>query len=615
MPSKRRRSPSTNDHESSHHHGRDHKRTTESEHDSERTLDKDRLRDNERRHRERHRERGHERGHERGRGHARESDKNKERKTRERERGRDRDNERRRESDRKRGKYDDGDVQEKRRSSSHRDGSKTEGRGEPSKDSLSASNGDSKAEEKKPEEKVKNLLKTIGTPESLQAKLAAIKAKLAQSKGIIVPPDAKGANAEKGKMPDSYLLEDKEELRPRAFATLKINKRRIHEALKREKKITESQLASSKTYDPRMKLPSMERPARKFKFVEQGTYVKKAQRVRTKAQLEMLRSQSLQSNIDISALVKVEPEKRVKDPIPAVEWWDQLIMKDHTNYADVPGCIKNDLITHLVEHPVPIKPPAEPANPPIIPMMLTKKERRRLRKRQRQEMQREQQEQILLSLREPPKPRVRISNLMRVLGSEAVQDPTEIEKEVRRQMAERQRNHELRNQERKLSKQERKEKKRQKLLKDRGAQLCVAVFRIKDLSDGRKRFKVDVNAVENHMTGVIIMQPGFNIVIVEGGPKAIRRFRRLMLSRIDWRAEATQPDEDDEQRYPAANPQHDNACELVWEGTLLRPNFKFFKIEMCPTEQSARAYLRTMRVEHYYDMAKAHKAPSEVAAL
>ena len=34
---------------------------------------------------------------------------------------------------------------------------------------------------------------------------------------------------------------------------------------------------------------------------------------------------------------------------------------------------------------------------------------------------------------------VRISNLMRVLGSEAVQDPTKIEAYVRSQMAERQR--------------------------------------------------------------------------------------------------------------------------------------------------------------------------------
>ena len=35
-------------------------------------------------------------------------------------------------------------------------------------------------------------------------------------------------------------------------------------------------------------------------------------------------------------------------------------------------------------------------------------------------------------------PPVRISNLMRVLGSEAVQDPTKIEAHVRAQMAERQ---------------------------------------------------------------------------------------------------------------------------------------------------------------------------------
>ncbi len=34
---------------------------------------------------------------------------------------------------------------------------------------------------------------------------------------------------------------------------------------------------------------------------------------------------------------------------------------------------------------------------------------------------------------------VRISNLMRVLGSEAVQDPTKVEAHVRAQMAERQR--------------------------------------------------------------------------------------------------------------------------------------------------------------------------------
>ncbi len=44
-------------------------------------------------------------------------------------------------------------------------------------------------------------------------------------------------------------------------------------------------------------------------------------------------------------------------------------------------------------------------------------------------------------LLEPPKPKVRIANLHRVLGTDASLDPTAVEKEVRKQMAERQVRH------------------------------------------------------------------------------------------------------------------------------------------------------------------------------
>jgi len=40
-------------------------------------------------------------------------------------------------------------------------------------------------------------------------------------------------------------------------------------------------------------------------------------------------------------------------------------------------------------------------------------------------------------LLEPPPPKVRISNLMRVLGEEATADPTAIEQKVQEQMRER----------------------------------------------------------------------------------------------------------------------------------------------------------------------------------
>ena len=44
---------------------------------------------------------------------------------------------------------------------------------------------------------------------------------------------------------------------------------------------------------------------------------------------------------------------------------------------------------------------------------------------------------IRQGLMEPPKPKVKISNLMRVLGNEAVADPSAMEAEVRAQMEER----------------------------------------------------------------------------------------------------------------------------------------------------------------------------------
>ena len=54
-------------------------------------------------------------------------------------------------------------------------------------------------------------------------------------------------------------------------------------------------------------------------------------------------------------------------------------------------------------------------------------------------MELEKQEKVQLGLMEKPETKVKISNLMRVLKTEAVQDPTKMEAHVRAQMAERQR--------------------------------------------------------------------------------------------------------------------------------------------------------------------------------
>lgn len=77
----------------------------------------------------------------------------------------------------------------------------------------------------------------------------------------------------------------------------------------------------------------------------------------------------------------------------------------------------------------------------------------------------------------PDAPKVKIANLMRVLGNEAIQDPTKVESMVRKQMAERQDQHEMHNAVGKLTEEQRKEKKAQKLAEDTTNGVRVAVFR------------------------------------------------------------------------------------------------------------------------------------------
>ena len=62
-----------------------------------------------------------------------------------------------------------------------------------------------------------------------------------------------------------------------------------------------------------------------------------------------------------------------------------------------------------------------------------------------------------------PEPKFKLSNFMRVLGDQAVADPSKVERKVMEQIKARLTNHEMRNAAAKLTPQERKDKKRRKL--------------------------------------------------------------------------------------------------------------------------------------------------------
>lgn len=109
---------------------------------------------------------------------------------------------------------------------------------------------------------------------------------------------------------------------------------------------------------------------------------------------------------------------------------------------------------------------------------LTKKEQKKLRRQNRREALKEKAEKIRLGLEKPPEAKLKISNLMRVLGTDAIQDPTKMEVVVRKQMAERAQKHVEENKSRKLTREEKSAKAIRKVAEDTSLAVHVAVYKL-----------------------------------------------------------------------------------------------------------------------------------------
>lgn len=370
------------------------------------------------------------------------------------------------------------------------------------------------------------------------------------------------------------------------------------------------EMADSRFFDPRVGAKGAVRQRRGFKFHERGKFEQLAQRLRAKAQLDRLQTEIAQTAkrtgiASAAKLATIAPKKEIQEgEVPDIEWWDSFIIaKD--SYDVTPESVERNAmegITNLVEHPIQLKPPADPTKEITIPVYLTKRERKKLRRQSRQEAQRELQEKIRIGLAPQPEPKVRMANLMRVLGMEAVQDPTKVEAHVRAQMAKRQRAHEEANAARKLTTEQRRDKKIRKIQEDTSLGVNVAVYRVRDLSNLSHKFKIETNAKQLFMTGFVVLYKDCNVVVVEGGPKQQRKFKRLMLHRIKWSGgQKHAKDEDDSDEEEEA--EKTNKCVLVWEGTVLTRAFAEMKFKTCPTESFANEQFKKCGVGHYWDLA------------
>jgi len=378
----------------------------------------------------------------------------------------------------------------------------------------------------------------------------------------------------------------------------------------------------SKFFDPRLDAAKNERKSRRFHFVKPGKYVQRAQTLRMQ-QLSLQMKQRVKSAMaDVDgALPRIVPPMR-HEPVPAVEWWDADLLSDPNSYRSP---LKDGVITAAVHHPVAMVPVCEPPPPAPLPLMLTVKERRKLQRRKRMEEERAKQDAIRFGIVPPPEPRMTLKNMTRVAASDSSLNPTQLEANVRRQMAERKANHEKANQERKLTKEQRAEKIRNKLREDTSNEVHVALFRAGDLRNGKIRYKVDIHAQEYNLTGCAILYQNCNLVVVEGGPKGIRKFIHLMLNRINWDMVTTEKKvdedgnplsgEDVEQPEPEeeAGNKPKQKCVLVWKGTHVIRKFKNFRFENCISEAMARKFLSDKGLAHFWDQVRTYRDVTDEA--
>jgi U4/U6 small nuclear ribonucleoprotein PRP3 len=230
--------------------------------------------------------------------------------------------------------------------------------------------------------------------------------------------------------------------------------------------------------------------------------------------------------------------------------------------------------------------------------------------------------------------------MMRVLGEQAVKDPTAVEARVNREIAQRAQDHEQANMERMLTPEQRAEKLKQKQTKDEEKGIKVAVFSVDDLSSGKHRYQVDINAKQQALTGIVILNPTLNLIIVEGGAHSIAAYKKTLLKRVRWTENTAPPPDSAPSTFTGTtdgsntnisagtrgqgskaarwcNPLDDegnlkdlseNECVLIWEGEEAQRSFKRWGSRACETDGEARDVLSKTKMENMWTLARGKQA-------
>lgn len=363
------------------------------------------------------------------------------------------------------------------------------------------------------------------------------------------------------------------------------------------------------------------RNRRELAFNAKGKYIQQGAALRRQRALEEMKLRIAATSK--KALEKGDPSEKnfIILPPPEIEWWDENIVKgkDYGSVRDDGSGFDmsspDSIITRYVQHPVLLEPPSVNQMPAPRPMFLTPKEQAKLRRQKRMENLKEHQTKVRLGLLPPDPPKVKLKNMMRVLGEDAVKDPTAVEAKVNREIAERSQKHNQMNEDRKLTKEEKNEKLEQKKSQDAAKGIYLSVYKIDSLANGRHLFKVNKNAEQMSGTGLCLSSPSFSLVLFESGEHSVKAYKKLMLNRIDWTENSIPAVREGNQKARAAwlesldaegnlKDLSANKITLLFEGQQKDRAFRKWGSKSVESDKEAMDVLARAKMENFWTQAK-----------
>lgn len=336
--------------------------------------------------------------------------------------------------------------------------------------------------------------------------------------------------------------------------------------------------------------PKLQHKPRPLQLNPQGKHIARANELRQRLKEEELERQRIE-DIRLKGLL---PDENLAEHLykpqypPIVEWWDRPYLSEMKYGSELKLDSEEAPVSIYIQHPVLIPPPWESHLSEEKAMYLTKKEMKRIRRNDRQQKHKDKQDRIKLGLDAPPPPKVKLSNLMNVLTNEAIKDPTGVEMKVKQEVEERYQKHMQENEERKLTKDEKHDKIKRQHEQDLQKGYFTTVYKVQTLQDPQHFFKVDMNAKQLDFVGVILLNPRFNLIIVEGGLKNINFYKKLMTRRIKWTQGGQLED------------LSQNQCDVLWEGQLKQLHFKKWSVMHSSNDDEAYMVLNKFGCENYW---------------